>query len=168
MVASFDNVRSNASGNWKVLTTYEHIIICTYIKTNHQRETTIMASVQQKPKLSTVETCMTKGIHGEIVKSVKRKMPDPAALYELSDLFKLFGDSTRLGILWALSESEMCVCDLCALLKMKQPAVSHQLKNLKQSRIVKARRDGKIIYYSLEDEHIRELLNLGMEHTQEP
>ncbi|MGD9307862.1 MAG: metalloregulator ArsR/SmtB family transcription factor [Desulfosarcina sp.] len=103
-----------------------------------------------------------------MVKSVRQKMPDPVALYKLSDLFKLFGDSTRLGILWALSESEMCVCDLCALLKMKQPAVSHQLKNLKQSRIVKARRDGKIIYYSLEDEHIRELLNLGMEHTKEP
>lgn len=127
-----------------------------------------MTAVQQKAKLTTVETCMIKGIHGEIVKSVKRKMPDLAALYELSNLFKLFGDSTRLGILWALSESEMCVCDLCALLKMKQPAVSHQLKNLKQSRIVKARRDGKIVYYSLEDEHIRELLNLGMEHTQEP
>ena len=94
-------------------------------------------------------------------------MPDPVDLYELSDLFKLFGDSTRLGILWALSESEMCVCDLCAMLKMKQPAVSHQLKNLKRSRIVKARRDGKIVYYSLEDEHIRKLLNLGMEHTQE-
>jgi len=127
-----------------------------------------MTAVQQEAKLTTVETCMIKGIHGEIVKSVKRKMPDPVALYELSNLFKLFGDSTRLGILWALSESEMCVCDLCALLKMKQPAVSHQLKNLKQSRIVKARRDGKIVFYSLEDEHIRELLNLGMEHTQEP
>lgn len=114
-----------------------------------------------------VETCITKGIHGEIIRSVNRKMPDPVDLYELADLFKLFGDSTRLGILWALSESEMCVCDLCALLKMKQPAVSHQLKNLKQSRIVKARRDGKIVYYSLEDEHIRKLLNLGMEHTQE-
>ena len=127
-----------------------------------------MTAVQQEAKLTTVETCMIKGIHGEIVKSVKRKMPDPVALYELSNLFKLFGDSTRLGILWALIESEMCVCDLCALLKMKQPAVSHQLKNLKQSRIVKARRDGKIVFYSLEDEHIRELLNLGMEHTQEP
>ena len=114
-----------------------------------------------------VETCITKGIHGEIIRSVNRKMPEPVDLYELADLFKLFGDSTRLGILWALSESEMCVCDLCALLKMKQPAVSHQLKNLKQSRIVKARRDGKIVYYSLEDEHIRKLLNLGMEHTQE-
>jgi ArsR family transcriptional regulator len=61
----------------------------------------------------------------------------------------------------------MCVCDLCALLKMKQPAVSHQLKNLKQARVVKARREGKVIYYSLDDEHIRELLNLGMEHILE-
>ena len=114
-----------------------------------------------------VETCITKGIHRDIIRTVKRYMPDPIALYDVADLFKLFGDSTRLGILWALSESEMCVCDLCALLKMKQPAVSHQLKNLKQSRVVKARRDGKIVYYSLEDEHIRRLLNLGMEHIQE-
>jgi ArsR family transcriptional regulator len=114
-----------------------------------------------------VETCITKGIHKEVIRSVKRNMPDSAALYELSNLFKLFGDSTRLSILWALSESEMCVCDLCALLKMKQPAVSHQLKNLKQSRIVKARREGKIVYYCLEDEHIRRLLNLGLEHAQE-
>jgi len=125
-------------------------------------------TAEQRNMNDAVETCITKGIHGEVIRSVKRNMPDPVAVYELADLFKLFGDSTRLGILWALSESEMCVCDLCALLKMKQPAVSHQLKNLKQSRIVKARRDGKIVYYSLEDEHIRRLLNLGMEHTQEP
>ncbi len=125
-----------------------------------------MAAAQRNTN-EAVETCITKGIHGEIIRSVNRNMPDPVALYELADLFKLFGDSTRLSILWALSESEMCVCDLCALLKMKQPAVSHQLKNLKQSRIVKARRDGKIVYYSLEDAHIRRLLNLGMEHTQE-
>ncbi len=114
-----------------------------------------------------IETCMTKGIHRDVIRSVKRNMPDPVDLYELADFFKLLGDSTRLGILWALSESEMCVCDLCALLKMKQPAVSHQLKNLKQSRVVKARRDGKIVFYSLKDEHIRRLLNWGMEHTQE-
>ena len=69
--------------------------------------------------------------------------------------------------MWALSESEMCVCDICALLRMKQPAVSHQLKNLKQARIVKNRRDGKVIYYSLDDDHIRKLLNLGMEHVKE-
>lgn len=115
----------------------------------------------------TIETCITKGIHRDIIRSVKRSMPDPIHLYDLADLFKLFGDSTRLGILWALSESEMCVCDLCALLKMKQPAVSHQLKNLKQTRVVKSRRDGKVIYYSLDDDHIRKLLNLGMEHILE-
>ncbi|CAB1064353.1 Cadmium efflux system accessory protein [Olavius sp. associated proteobacterium Delta 1] len=115
-----------------------------------------------------IETCITKGIHRDTIRTVNKNMPDPVALYELADLFKLFGDSTRIGILWALSESEMCVCDLCALLKMKQPAVSHQLKNLKQSRVVKARRDGKIVYYSLDDEHIRRLLNLGMEHIREP
>ena len=116
---------------------------------------------------SAIETCITKGIHRDTIRAVDKNMPDPVALYELADLFKLFGDSTRIGILWALSESEMCVCDLCALLKMKQPAVSHQLKNLKQSRVVKARRDGKIVYYSLDDEHIRELLNMGMAHVQE-
>jgi len=114
-----------------------------------------------------IETCITKGIHRDTIRAVDKNMPDPVALYELADLFKLFGDSTRIGILWALSESELCVCDLCALLKMKQPAVSHQLKNLKQSRVVKARRDGKIVYYSLDDEHIRDLLNMGMEHIQE-
>ena len=124
-------------------------------------------SSEPRNTIDVVQTCITKGIHKDIIRTVKRNMPDQVALYDVADLFKLFGDSTRLGILWALSESEMCVCDLCALLKMKQPAVSHQLKNLKQSRIVKARRDGKIVYYSLEDEHIRELLNLGMEHIQE-
>ena len=111
--------------------------------------------------------CTTKGIHRDIIRGVKQKLPEPVALFELSDFFKLFGDSTRLGIIWALRESEMCVCDLCALLKMKQPAVSHQLKNLKQARIVKSRRDGKVVYYSLNDEHIRGLINLGMEHVQE-
>ena len=114
-----------------------------------------------------VETCMIKGIHRDILNAVRRKMPHSVSVYELADLFKLFGDSTRLGIIWALSESEMCVCDLCVLLKMNQPAVSHQLKNLKLARIVKARREGKIVYYSLEDEHIRDLLNLGMEHIRE-
>jgi DNA-binding transcriptional ArsR family regulator len=114
-----------------------------------------------------LETCIVKGIHRHTVRTVRDAMPDAIALYDLADFFKLFGDSTRLGILWALSESEMCVCDLCALLKMKQPAVSHQLKNLKQARIVKARREGKVVFYSLDDEHIRKLLNLGMQHLLE-
>jgi ArsR family transcriptional regulator len=124
-------------------------------------------AVVNRNTIGAVETCVTKGIHRDTIRTVKRNMPDPIALYDVADLFKLFGDSTRLGILWALSESEMCVCDLCALLKMKQPAVSHQLKNLKQSRVVKARRDGKVIYYSLDDDHIRRLLDLGIEHVQE-
>ncbi len=113
------------------------------------------------------DTCSVKAIHRDAIQLVKKQMPELVSLYDLADLFKLFGDSTRLGILWALSESELCVCDLCVLLKMKQPAVSHQLKNLKLARIVKSRREGKIVYYSLEDEHIRKLLNLGMAHIRE-
>jgi ArsR family transcriptional regulator len=117
--------------------------------------------------MTAVESCISEGIHRDTVEKVRNLMPDPVDLYELADLFKLFGDSTRIAILWALSESELCVCDLCALLQMKQPAVSHQLKNLKQARVVKARREGKVIYYSLDDDHIRKLLNLGMEHLLE-
>ena len=133
---------------------------------NNVMEFLNMTSEQQNTN-EAFKTCVTKGIHEDVIRIVKKNMPDPVDLYKLADLFKLFGDNTRIGILWALSDSEMCVCDLCVLLKMKQPAVSHQLKNLKQSRIVKARRDGKIIYYSLVDEHIRRLLNLAMEHVQE-
>jgi len=122
---------------------------------------------QQNHDIDAAMACVTKGIHEEIVSYVRKRIPKSSRLSELADLFKLFGDGTRIGILWALSESEMCVCDICALLKMKQPAVSHQLKNLKQARIVKNRRDGKVIYYSLDDDHIRKLLNLGMEHVLE-
>ena len=113
------------------------------------------------------DSCYTNVIHLDTIKAVKDKMPESVTVFGLADLFKLFGDSTRLRILWALSESEMCVCDLCALLKMKQSAISHQLKNLKQSRIVKSRRDGKVVYYSLDDHHIRNLLNMGMDHIRE-
>jgi ArsR family transcriptional regulator len=126
-----------------------------------------MSPSASKTGHSAVEVCETIGIHPKIITQVSTKMPDRNDLLDLADLFKLFGDSTRIRILWALSESEMCVCDLCSLLEMKQPAVSHQLKNLKQGRIVKTRRDGKVIYYSLDDAHIRMLLNMGMEHIRE-
>ena len=116
----------------------------------------------------TAETCTQKGIHRQVVHTARREMPDTVTLYDLAEFFKLFGDSTRIGILWALSVSEMCVCDLCAVLRMKQSAVSHQLKTLKQARIVKPRRDGRMVYYALDDEHIRQVLNLGMTHTLEP
>ncbi|MCP4744642.1 MAG: helix-turn-helix transcriptional regulator [Desulfobacteraceae bacterium] len=120
----------------------------------------------EKKTIKSNDICEIKCIHHDIVSVVQNKLPAPGTLDRLSDFFKLFGDSTRVSILWALSESEMCVCDLCALLRMKQPAVSHQLKNLKQSRIVKNRRDGKVIYYSLDDDHIRKLLESGIDHIK--
>lgn len=120
----------------------------------------------QHPALD-ADVCETKCIHADVVTRVARMMPAADLLNPLADLFKLFGDGTRIHILWALSESEMCVCDLCALLNMQQSAVSHQLKNLKQSRVIKSRREGKIVYYTLDDDHIRRLLDLGMAHLQE-
>jgi ArsR family transcriptional regulator len=95
-------------------------------------------------------------------------MPSETALDGLAEFFKLFSDKTRVGILWALSLSEMCVCDLAMLLKMKQPAISQHLKNLRQMRIVRTRRDGKVIYYTLDDNHIRAMLETGLQHIDEP
>jgi ArsR family transcriptional regulator len=114
-----------------------------------------------------MDVCGVQCIHQELLEAVEPKMPGPCALGDLANLFRLFGDSTKLSILWALGESEMCVCDLCALLKMKQPAVSHQLKNLRLARLVKSRREGKIVYYCLDDEHVRDLLRQGMAHVRE-
>jgi len=119
------------------------------------------------PTRAVADVCDVTGIHTDIVERVRSRLPGAHRLNELANLFKLFGDGTRIGILWALSESEMCVCDLCALLNMRQSAVSHQLKNLKQSRIVKFRRSGKVVFYSLDDDHIRRLLDLGMTHLEE-
>ncbi|MFP3981278.1 MAG: ArsR/SmtB family transcription factor [Desulfobacterales bacterium] len=115
----------------------------------------------------TAEVCSTRIIHRQTLETVQAAMPGDAELCELADFFRIFGDRTRISILWALSESEMCVCDLCALLDMKQSAVSHQLKLLKHSRIVKHRREGRVVYYSLDDEHIRQVLNLGLQHIRE-
>ena len=113
------------------------------------------------------DVCLVECIHNDILNAVLPKMPSAGALGQLAELFKLFGDTTKLGILWALSESEMCVCDLCALLKMKQPAVSHQLKNLRLARLVKSRRQGKMVFYSLDDAHVADLLRQGMAHLRE-
>jgi ArsR family transcriptional regulator len=106
-------------------------------------------------------------LHPLTVRKVSKQMPPEAALNGLSEFFKLFSDKTRVGILWALSLSEMCVCDLSMLLKMKQPAISQHLKSLRQMRIVRTRRDGKAVYYTLDDEHIRTMLNFGLQHIQE-
>ena len=116
---------------------------------------------------SDIEICATRCIHPHTIRLVGPQMPDRTDLDRLAEFYKLFGDSTRLGIISALGASEMCVCDLSALLAMKQPAVSHQLRTLKQARIIKSRRDGKVIYYSLADDHIRLVLDVGIKHLRE-
>ena len=117
--------------------------------------------------VAVVETCDVKAIHDDIVVGVSKRLPERGMIQELAALFKVLGDGTRLSILWALSESEMCVCDICALLNLKQSAVSHQLNKLKLSRVIKNRREGKVVFYSLADERFRMMLEMGMRHISE-
>ena len=114
-----------------------------------------------------VERCDYMHVHQEIVDQVNQNMPDEEVLYGLAELFKIFGDSTRIKILYVLFEAEMCVCDIAQLLGMPQPAMSNQLPALKQCRLVKARRDGKTVFYSLADGHVRTILDQGMGHVAE-
>ena len=113
------------------------------------------------------EICESVVIHKEVVENTKTKMPDDTSLNELADFFKIFGDSTRVRILWTLSLNQMCVCDIAALLNMSQSSISHQLRVLKQNKFVKNRRDGKVVYYSLLDEHISYILKQGLTHISE-
>ena len=106
-------------------------------------------------------------VHADIVKSVKEAMPEEESLYDLADFFKVFADSTRIKILYVLLQAEMCVCDIAQLLGETQSAISHQLRMLKQMKLVKYRRDGKTIFYSLSDEHIKNILSQGLEHISE-
>lgn len=106
-------------------------------------------------------------IHQDIVDSVKSNMPSEENLYDVAELFKVFGDTTRIKIICALFEHEMCVCDIASLLNMSQSAISHQLRVLKQARLVKYRREGKVVYYSLDDEHVRHIFNQGLAHVSE-
>ena len=106
-------------------------------------------------------------VHEEQVHRIQESMPDDDSLLRVADLFKMFGDGTRLRILFALLEGECCVCDLARLLGMTISAVSHQLRLLRQSRLIKSRRDGRTIFYSLDDNHVATLLRQGMEHVDE-
>lgn len=115
----------------------------------------------------TVEKCEFIHVHDDIVEKVKSRMPPEEELYDLAELFKVFGDSTRIKILYLLFQSEMCVCDIAQLLGMTQSAISHQLRVLKQMKLVKFRREGKTIFYSLADDHIQTIINQGMEHIEE-
>ena len=111
--------------------------------------------------------CEFMHVHDEIVDKVEKVMPQEQELLELAEFFKVFGDSTRIKILYVLSQSEMCVCDIASLLQMGQSAISHQLRVLKQMRLVNFRRDGKTVFYSLSDDHIQTILAQGMEHISE-
>ena len=114
-----------------------------------------------------IESCSCSIIHEEVVAKVGESMPEEETLYDLAELFKVFGDTTRIKILCALLESEMCVCDIAALLCMNQSAISHQLRVLKQARLVKYRKEGKSVYYSLDDEHVKQIFDQGLVHVNE-
>jgi len=114
-----------------------------------------------------LELCDVPEVHQERIAELREHMPDENELCELADLFKVFGDSTRIRILFVLFEAEVCVCDLAETLNMTQSAISHQLKLLKQSKLVKGRREGKSVLYSLADEHVRTIIRQGMEHVAE-
>lgn len=126
-----------------------------------------MLDQSMKEKVELEGCCDFMHIHEEIVEKVEQVMPDEGQLLDLAEFFKVFGDSTRIKILYVLSQSEMCVCDIATLLQMGQSAISHQLRLLKQMRLVKFRRDGKTLFYSLSDGHIETILAQGMEHIEE-
>jgi DNA-binding transcriptional ArsR family regulator len=111
--------------------------------------------------------CDCEVIHADVVERVKQVMPKEDELYDLSDFFKVLGDSTRAKIMWALDECEMCVCDLAVLLNMTKSAISHQLKSLRAANLVKYRKEGKNVFYSLKDDHVRDIFEKGLEHIRE-
>ena len=105
------------------------------------------------------EICEGCEVHEDLLKIVNETLPEETELYDLAELFKVFGDSTRIRILFVLFEAEVCVCDLAKVLNMTQSAISHQLRILKQNKLVKSRREGKSIFYSLADDHVRTIIN---------
>lgn len=114
-----------------------------------------------------VECCDTAVVHSDIIAKVEQHMPPENTLKELADFYKVFGDVTRIRILYVLLKQEVCVCDLAAVLGMTQSAISHQLRILKQMKLVKNRREGKTVFYSLADGHIQTIISQGMEHIAE-
>ena len=111
--------------------------------------------------------CETVEVHEDLLRIVEQTMPEETELYDLAELFKVFGDSTRIRILFVLSSAEVCVCDLARVLNMTQSAISHQLRILKQNKVVKSRREGKSIFYSLADGHVSTIIAQGRDHIEE-
>ena len=112
-------------------------------------------------------TCDCNHIHEDIVTTTKKSMPHDELIFDLAEFFKVFADSTRMKILWALHENELCVCDIAVVLDMTKSAVSHQLKYLRQANLVKNRKEGKIVYYSLSDDHVKEIFEMAVEQLRE-
>lgn len=110
------------------------------------------------------DVCSCNVIHEDIVNKVRSNMPNEEKLYDLADLFKVFGDTTRIKVICALFQEEMCVCDIATTLGMSHSAISHQLRVLKSSGLVKYRREGKVVYYSLDDEHVKNIFDQGFSH----
>ena len=114
-----------------------------------------------------IQKCQFICMHEDNIKIVKESIPNDETLYDLAELFKIFGDSTRIKILYALFEAELCVCDISQLLNVSQTAVSHQLRILKTNKLVKCRKEGKNVFYSLADDHVCSIINQGLEHINE-
>ena len=114
-----------------------------------------------------IPVCDFLHVHEDTVQQVLAELPEEERLYDLAELFRMFGDTTRIRILYLLFESELCVCDLAKLLGVTQSAVSHQLRALKDAKLVRFRRAGKTVFYTLDDDHVRSILSLGMEHILE-
>ncbi len=112
-------------------------------------------------------SCECEEIHSEIIEKKREEMPDEATLYDLSDFFKVLGDSTRISILFAIDGEPMCVCDIANLLGMTKSAVSHQLKILRQNDLVTYRKSGKNVFYTLADDHVRDIIEKAFEHIKE-
>lgn len=113
------------------------------------------------------ERCDVACHHDSVVTQVRANMPPEEELFDLAELFKVFGDTTRVKILYVLFESEMCVCDIAEVLNISQSAISHQLRTIKQAKLIKNRRDGKTIYYSLADDHVKTIIGMAKEHLEE-
>lgn len=116
---------------------------------------------------NTAPACDLMFVHEDKIGHVLQALPNDEQLYDLADLFRMFGDTTRVKILYVLFESELCVCDIAKLLHLSQSAVSHQLRVLKDAKLVRFRREGKTVFYTLDDDHVRTILSLGMEHVCE-
>ena len=116
---------------------------------------------------SDLDRCDCNTIHEEIVNDVREHMPEEGVLLDLADIFKVFSDSTRVKILYALFRAEMCVCDIAVLLGSTKSAISHQLRILKQAKLVKYRKEGRVVYYSLADEHVKNIFDQGLIHVCE-